>query len=290
MAPPTKRTKTVLITGCSPGGIGHALAREFSSRGLRVLATARRKETISDLSALGITTLAVDVDVPESIAQLKKDVLRITDGKLDYLVNNAGRNYTVPALDVDFEEVEQTFRTNVFSVMRMCKEFAPLLIEAEGTIVQIGSLAGIMPYVFGSAYNASKAALHAYTNTLRVELAPFNVKVITIVTGGVKSNIARTDRTLPQDSIYLPISAEYVRRTKHSQEVGMPNEKYAAQVVSGVLKRRPRRNIWAGYGAWMIWVASTFFPAWLMDWVFARMFNLWKLRGTQGQAATKKLK
>jgi 1-acylglycerone phosphate reductase len=112
--------------------------------GLRVLATARRKETISDLSARGITTLAVDVDIPESIAQLKNDVLRITDGKLDYLVNNAGRNYTVPALDVDFEEVEQTFRTNVFSVMRMCKEFAPLLIEAKGTIVQIGSLAGVM--------------------------------------------------------------------------------------------------------------------------------------------------
>jgi NAD(P)-dependent dehydrogenase (short-subunit alcohol dehydrogenase family) len=88
--------------------------------------------------------LAVDVNIPESIAQLKKDVTRITDGKLDYLVNNAGRNYTVPALDLDFEEVEETFKTNVFSVMRMCKEFAPLLIEAKGTIVQIGSLAGVM--------------------------------------------------------------------------------------------------------------------------------------------------
>jgi 1-acylglycerone phosphate reductase len=112
--------------------------------GLQVLATARRKETIHDLSARGITTLAVDVNIPESVSQLKKDVQRITDGKLDYLVNNAGRNYTVPALDVDFEEVEETFKTNVFSVMRMCKEFAPLLIEAKGTIVQIGSLAGVM--------------------------------------------------------------------------------------------------------------------------------------------------
>jgi 1-acylglycerone phosphate reductase len=84
------------------------------------------------------------VNIPESVSQLKKDVERITDGKLDYLVNNAGRNYTVPALDVDFDEVEETFKTNVFSVMRMCKEFAPLLIEAKGTIIQIGSLAGIM--------------------------------------------------------------------------------------------------------------------------------------------------
>jgi NAD(P)-dependent dehydrogenase (short-subunit alcohol dehydrogenase family) len=65
----------------------------------------------------------------------------------------------------------------------MCKAFAPLVIAAKGTIVQIGSIAALMPYVFGSAYNASKAALHAYSSTLRVELAPFDVKVITVVTG-----------------------------------------------------------------------------------------------------------
>jgi 1-acylglycerone phosphate reductase len=174
-----------------------------------------------------------------------------------------GRNYTVPALDVDFDEVEQTFRTNVFGVMRMCKEFAPLLIEAKGTIVQIGSVAGIMPYVFGSVYNASKAALHQYSNTLRVELAPFGVKVITVVTGGVKSNIARTDRTLPEDSYYIPITEEYARRVKHSQEVGIPNELYARAVVPKVLAAR-KRQIWAGYGAWLIWFASTFLPVSLL--------------------------
>jgi len=276
MTPP-KRTKTVLITGCS-SGIGHALALEFQSRGLQVLATARTKDKISDLGARGITTLAVDVDSASSVSQLLTDVTRITGGKLDYLVNNAGRNYTVPALDVDLDEVESTFRTNVFAVMRMCKAFGPLLIEAKGTIVQIGSLAGVMPYVFGSAYNASKAALHAYTNTLRVELQPFDVKVITIVTGGVKSNIARIDRTLPPDSVYLPIDTEYQRRTKHSQEVGMPAEKYAKSVVSQVLVRRPKRNVWEGSASWLVWFASTFLPAWFLDWVFIRMFNLWKLR------------
>ncbi|KAE9968686.1 hypothetical protein BLS_005130 [Venturia inaequalis] len=273
-----KRTKTVLITGCSPGGIGHSMAIEFQSKGLQVLATARTKEKISDLKSKGITTLALDVDSLESIAQLKKDVERITSGKLDYLVNNAGRNYTVPALDLELSEVEQTFRTNVFAVMMMCKAFAPLLIEAQGTIVQIGSVAGVMPYVFGSAYNASKAALHQYTNTLRLELKPFNVKVLNIVTGGVKSNIARTERQLPADSIYLPINAEYQRRTKHSQEVGMPNEKYARSVVASVLGAGAgRRNIWNGNGSWLVWFASRFLPAWVFDLVFARMFNLWKL-------------
>jgi 1-acylglycerone phosphate reductase len=146
----------------------------------------------------------------------------------------------------------------------MCQAFAPFIIAAQGTIVQIGSVAGIMPYVFGSAYNASKAALHAYSNTLRVEIAPFGAKVIVIVTGGVKSQIARLDRVLADDSIYQPLSAEYLRRTKHSQEVGMPTMKYARSVVSQVIARKPKTWIWEGFGANLVWFASTFLPRWVM--------------------------
>jgi 1-acylglycerone phosphate reductase len=148
--------------------------------------------------------------------------------------------------------------------MRMCQAFSPFLIAAKGTIVQIGSIAGIMPYVFGSTYNATKAALHAYSNTLRVELAPFGVKVITVITGGVKSNLARVDRTLAPDSIYMPLKAEYLRRTKHSQEVGMPTDQYAKTVVSQILGFRKRRFIWAGFGVNLVWFASTFLPHWVM--------------------------
>lgn len=165
----TDTRKTCLITGCSPGGIGHALALEFHRNNLRVLATARQASTLSDLASLGIETLSLEVHKPESIAALLSEVRSRTQGRgLDFLVNNAGRNYTMPALDVDFDEVREVFEVNVYSVMRMCQAFAPLLIEAKGCIVQIGSLAGVMPYVFGSAYNATKAALHAYSNTLRV--------------------------------------------------------------------------------------------------------------------------
>lgn len=171
--------------------------------------------------------MSLDVTSSNSVEEARDKINKITNGTLDYLVNNAGRNYTVPALDIEIEEVEETFNTNLFGVMRTCQAFAPLLIEARGTIVQIGSVAGIIPYVFSSVYNASKAALHAYSNTLRVELAPFGVKVVTVVTGGVQSRIARTDRELPNDSYYLPVNAEYQRRVKHSQERAMSNKSYA---------------------------------------------------------------
>jgi 1-acylglycerone phosphate reductase len=124
-------SKTVLITGTS-SGIGDQLARIFHEKGWRVLATARKAETISELSALGITALSLDVDKPESIAGLKKQVGDITGGKLDMLINNAGmmkaamertisdgitgKNLTVPALDLDMDEVESCFRTNLFGV------------------------------------------------------------------------------------------------------------------------------------------------------------------------------
>ncbi|KAG9825319.1 NAD(P)-binding protein, partial [Aureobasidium melanogenum] len=277
--------KTILITGTNAGGIGNQLAREFHAKGLRVFATARKTDSITDLADLGIETLSLEVTDPESIKALKEEIASRTSGKLDYLVNNAGRNYTVPATDIDFEQVQSTYEVNVFGVMRMCQAFTPLLIEAKGTIVQIGSLAGVMPYVFGSVYNSTKAALHSYSNTLRVELEPFDVKVITVVTGGVKSRIARNDWQLPRDSIYLPIEPEYLRRTKHSQEVGMPTEKYAKSVVSQVLGGRHKRQIWEGAFSWAVWFVNSFLPASIFDYLFWRNFGMWKLR----EAHTKKL-
>lgn len=252
--------KSVLITGCGPGGIGHALAREFHSKGLRVFATARKAESISDLTNEGIETLSLEVTDIDSIKAVKDEVSSRTGGTLDYLVNNAGRNYTVPALDVEIDEIRTTFETNVFAVMRMCQTFSPLLIEAKGAIVQIGSLAGIMPYVFGSVYNATKAALHSYSDTLRVELAPFGVRVVTVVTGGVKSNISRTHRTLPEDSIYLPLAEEYETRQTHSQANAIPNEQYARSVVRQVLGKPSKDTIWEGGKSWLVWFISSFFP------------------------------
>ncbi|KAK4547099.1 hypothetical protein LTR36_001320 [Oleoguttula mirabilis] len=267
--------KSVLITGCSPGGIGHALAREFKSRGLRTFATARKAETISDLADQGIETLSLEVTSLDSIQALKSEIASRTGGTLDYLVNNAGRNYTVPALDVEIDEVRETFETNLFSVMRLCQTFADPLIKAKGTIVQIGSLAGVMPYAFGAVYNASKAALHSYSDTLRIELAPFDVKVVTIVTGGVKSNITRTHRTLREGSLYLPLAEEYEGRQTHSQANAISNEQYARSVVQKVLHSPSKDTIWEGGKSWLVW----------FDIAMTRMFSLGKLR----EHSTKKL-
>jgi len=276
--------KTVLITGASPGGIGNAIAREFHSAGLRVIATARSADSLKDLSALGIETLSLEVDQAESVEKCKKELEALTGGGLDYLVNNAGRNYTMPALDIDIAEAAAVFLTNVFAVMRLCQVFAPLLIRSKGTIVQVGSLAGYMPYVFSPVYNASKAALHAYSNTLRVELEPFGVKVIVLVTGGVKSRITRVDRTLPATSYYQPIADVYQRRLTHSQQGAMDTTAYAKSVVGKVLAQErwwhfwKTRNIWEGNQSWVVWFVLNYVGVGWFDIIFKRLFQLARLQ------------
>ncbi|KAJ6080003.1 hypothetical protein N7467_009756 [Penicillium canescens] len=288
----TDKRRSVLITGCSPGGIGNSLAREFHRNGLRVLATARDASSLSDLAELGIETLSLVVDDPENVKACFADVeKRLGDKGLDYLVNNAGRNYTVPAMEVELPEVRSVFETNLFAVITMCQTFLPLLIKAKGTIVQVGSIAGIMPYVFGSVYNASKAALHSFSDTLRVELAPFGVHVTTVVTGGVQSRIARIDRTLKPNSLYTPIEAEYAQRVKHSQKDAMPHVAYARSVVTQVLygsapwrwlwpwAQGRKAWIWEGHRSWVIWFLS---GGWAWSGLFGRlmtnMFKLWKIK------------
>ena len=110
---------------------------------MQVLGTVRDPAKYTSPHA-NITYLPLELTSNDSIVALKKRVVEITNGRLDVLYNNAGRNYVIPALDYEEDELRELFQANVFAVMRMCKEFAPLVIEAQGTIVQTGSLAGLM--------------------------------------------------------------------------------------------------------------------------------------------------
>lgn len=257
-------------------------------KGFEVLATVRNPAKYTSPHP-SITYLPLELTSQESIQSLKETVTELTNGRLDILYNNAGRNYTVPALDFDTAELQEVFQANVFSVMQMCKAFTPLLIAAQGTIVQTGSLAGIMPYAFGACYCASKAALHAYSNTLRVELAPLGVRVITVITGGVKSNIARVHRELPPDSYMLPLKDVYESRLTHSQQVGMDTQAYARSCVKHVLGGDEwlglvkRRWIWEGNMSWLVKFATGWLPPAVLDWYFTWKFKLGRLRGTVGK-------
>lgn len=137
------RNLSVFITGCSDGGLGSALALAFHAKGYHVYASTRDPSKMTELSSLSnMTLLRLDVTSDSEVAAAVETVKRDNDGKLDILINNAGRNHFMPVLDIDIDDAKKIYETNFWGPLRMMKSFAPLLIEAKGMLVNTTSIAG----------------------------------------------------------------------------------------------------------------------------------------------------
>ena len=233
--------KTILITGCS-SGIGAALAQEFHKRGHRVIATARRLESLQALQSQGVRTLALDVNDGASIANAMVAVEKEA-GHLDILINNAGYGQFGAIMDAHPEDLRQQFETNVVAPVALARAALPLLRKSgAGLIANMGSISGIVTTPFSGVYCASKAALHALSDAMRLELAALGVQVVTVQPGGVASKFGDTGTAharLPKDSLYTPISRYILNRAKLSQRGATPVDVFARDVVDHLLQSAP---------------------------------------------------
>ena len=260
-------TRTVFITGCSDGGLGAALAVAFHEAGLHVYATARNLSRMKRIAAFGIETLTLDVLSESSIAECVQKV-----ASLDILVNNAGAQYLMPLADVSIPEARQLFDLNVWSHIAVTQAFLPLLLKSpKGMIVNQTSIGAVSTLPFQAVYNASKSALAMLSDSLRLELQPFGIKVVDLRTGVVKTNlIANLKETkrlsLPKSSIYDPAKevVERALRQEGFENVGMPAEQWARQVVHDLLNKNPPSVIWKGKSARLAWIA-TLLPSGMFD-------------------------
>jgi 1-acylglycerone phosphate reductase len=137
---------------------------------------------MTELKALGVHLLVLDVTNIASIRAARDKVQSITHhGSLDLLVNCAGVAHTKAAIEEDLDAARQTFETNVFGMMAMVQEFLPLLSRSkDACIMNVGSVAPFLSIAFGSTYNASKAAVHAYTDTLRLGMCNHFLQLVTL--------------------------------------------------------------------------------------------------------------
>jgi 1-acylglycerone phosphate reductase len=149
--------KTCLITGCSSGGVGAALAEAFKDKGYHVFATARSPSKVTESlhAASNITVLALDVTSSDSIAAAAEAVRIKTGGKLDVLINNAGHGLNMPALDTSTKEARAIFDANFFGVLEVVQAFQHMLIKSRGVIVNNASMGGVQPIPFISTPIAS---------------------------------------------------------------------------------------------------------------------------------------
>ena len=250
--------RTVLITGCSDGGLGAALAVAFHKAGQKVYATARNPAKMKELEALGIETITLDVLSEASIAACVTSL-----PALDILVNNAGQQFVKPLVHVDIAEAKRLYDINVWSHLAVTQAFLPLLLKsANAVVVNQTSVTAVTPIPFQGVYSSSKAALAMLTGVLRLELQPFGIKVVDLRTGHVKTNLIRNvqetgNTQLPEGSIYEPAKqvVNEVMRQEGFIDGGMVAEQWAEQVVQDLLGNPPQ-VIWRGESAWLTRIAA----------------------------------
>lgn len=178
--------KVVLITGASEG-IGAACAAAFRARGARISVTARSAAKLAE--AAGPDGLAIPGDITD--AAVRRAVVDGTIkrfGRIDVLVNNAGRGFYHPACQAPVEDAERLFALNVFAPLDLARLVVPRMREqGGGAIVNVSSIAGRIALPWMTIYSASKFALGALTDGLRLELAGTGIRTMTVCPGYVRT-------------------------------------------------------------------------------------------------------
>jgi NAD(P)-dependent dehydrogenase (short-subunit alcohol dehydrogenase family) len=247
-------TKVALVTGGS-SGIGEATAVKLRELGYTTYAAARRVQRMEHLTASGIRPLAMDVTDEESMQYGVKHILA-EEGRIDVLVNNAGYGSYGALEDVPLSEARSQFEVNVFGAARLTQLVLPQMRDRRsGTIINITSMGGKIYTPLGAWYHATKFALEALSDCLRLEVRPFGINVVVIEPGGIRTEwggiAAEKLRTVSGAGPYADqaravaasLTSEASRRRQSSPTV------VANAIAKAVTARRPRTRYAVGYGA-----------------------------------------
>ena len=266
-----------LITGCS-SGIGRALADAFKGAGFTVLASARKAEDVTALQAAGFKAVQLDVNDGAALGALSEEINQQYGG-LDVLINNAGYGAMGPLLDGGTEALQCQFETNVFSIVGVTQAFFPALRRGKGLVVNIGSVSGVLVTPFAGAYCASKAAVHALSDALRMELAPFGVRVMEVQPGAIDTRFAKNagaqaELLINEQSPWWPLREGIRARSRASQDNPTPASRFASQVLNAVQQPTPPRLLRAGNGSRALPLMAALLPKGLLENVLKRRFGL----------------
>jgi NAD(P)-dependent dehydrogenase (short-subunit alcohol dehydrogenase family) len=272
------KNSVILISGCS-SGIGLSLAREFASRGCRVFATARKPEVIEHLKSEKINTLALDVTDQQSIDACVAEALARA-GRIDVLVNNAGYALIGPIIDLSIDDLRREFETNVIGLVALTKAVAPQMIERKsGLVVNIASVSGICATPFAGAYCATKAAVNLLSVSMRIELAPFGIAVVTVQPGAIKSKFgeaASNSIKLREDSVYAPVAGYIQERATSSQKNPTTAEEFSRKLVDSLFLKTIPKVIRLGRQSTQLPLVAAL-PADQFDHLMSKTFGLKKL-------------
>ena len=254
-----QQSKAVLITGCS-SGIGRATAELMAAGGHRVYATARRLESIADLTERGCRTLALDVTDEESMRAAVAAVEK-AEGAVGVLVNNAGYSQSGAVETLDMDDVRRQFETNVFGLIRMCQLVLPgMRSRRAGRIINLSSMGGKLTFPGGGAYHATKYAIEAISDALRFEVKGFGIDVVVIEPGLIKTRFSETAKATIDDGDggpYASFNEAVAAATVDAYQgplsrLGGGPEAVARTIEKAVTAKRPRTRYPVTPSAWLL--------------------------------------
>jgi NAD(P)-dependent dehydrogenase (short-subunit alcohol dehydrogenase family) len=247
-------TKTTLVTGAS-SGIGEATALKLHDLGFTVYGAARRTDRLQQLAARGIKPLAMDVTDEESM-RAGIDRIVAETGRVDVLVNNAGYGSYGAIEDVPLAEARRQFEVNVFGAARLVQLVLPhMRAQRAGTIVNISSMGGKIYTPLGGWYHATKFAIEALSDCLRLETRPFGISVVVIEPGGIKTEwgeiAAEHLRQVSGKGPYADQAAAMAKSLGSEANAGRTSSPsvIANAIGKAVTAQRPKTRYAVGFGA-----------------------------------------
>ena len=265
--------RSVLITGCS-SGIGRTLALGLQARGYRVFATVRQAKDMDGLIALGLESLTLDLASSESIQQAVTEILARTQGKLYALINNGAYGQPGAVEDISRDALRRQFETNLFGTQELTNRLLPVMrAQNEGRIIQISSILGIIALAYRGAYTATKFALEALSDTLRLELTGSNIHIALIEPGPITSRfrdnayqafLANIDREHSAHSTYYRHVEQRLGGNK-PLPFTLPPEAVLEKTLHALEARRPRVRYAVTFPTHLFAVLRRLLPARTLD-------------------------
>jgi NAD(P)-dependent dehydrogenase (short-subunit alcohol dehydrogenase family) len=273
--------KSVLITGCSTG-IGRCLALGLHARGYRVFATVKQEQDVAALRAAGLESLVLDLRSPDSIRAAVDDVLARSGGRLYALINNGAYGQPGAVEDLSRATLRLQFETNVFGTQELTNRVLPAMrAQNQGRIIQISSLLGIVCLAYRGAYNASKFALEALSDTLRLELRGTGIHIALVEPGPITSRFRDNAYHAYRASIDKEHSAHRAYYERVEKRLGgtrplpftLPPEAVLEKVIHALEARRPKLRYPVTFPSRLFTWLRRLLPGRLLDRVLAAVSN-----------------
>lgn len=283
-----KTQKTIVITGAT-AGIGRDAALFLVARGHHVIATGRREGALDELAeeargaARGggrLDTVRLDVTDASSIRAAKKEVdVKLGHRGLDVLINNAGYGQGAPVVEATDADMRKQFDTNVFGLMAVTRAFVPdMITRRNGRVINVSSIGGLITFPMMGVYHASKYALEALSDALRMELAAFGVDVVLIEPGPIQTNfVAKLNEEAESYRVGSRYASVFERADKlEEQAMAMaPGPVVISRAIhKAVTARRPRARYIAPFWGRLMLGFLRLVPLRLRDRMMRAMFGL----------------